>query len=823
MDRPMSPSIFRSFARVLATCLLAAAVLGLVPPAAGRPAPRTEVSFRDLSLTELVPARMAAAWGRAGSVRLAREAWSRPGVACAPQSFTMAGLVWRQDGRGEVEAELSWARTAAAVKGTGRAAPPMAVLHADPGDGPDPGSPDDSGIQGTSPVWTGSARCIGFRVKFPAGESVGGLRAVFVDTSEDPGSGITAALAQAWRTVSGVWGWLAPRPAAAMTARPGIITRAQWGADEDLRRCGPHYAERLKVAYVHHTAGGNTYSRAQADDVIRGIYAFHVRGRGWCDIAYNFLVDRFGRIYEGRYGGMAKPLIGGHAAGFNTGSTGVAAMGDFTSTAPPRAMVRAFKRLLAWRLDVAHLRPTGWTRMVSSYGGGTSKYGAGQSVTLRVITGHRDTNWTSCPGARLYAKLGAIRKGAEAIGLPKLYNPRASRPVLEPGASSIRYRAALSQELDWFVDVQDSSGRRVRRLTGRGSAIDARWNGRSDDGSPVSPGFYRAKLWARVDADGPRARAARLDTVACSAIGTRGDDVLVGTASDDILCGVGGNDVLRGGGGNDLLIGGSGTDVADYSTSGSGVIVDLAAGSATGQGTDTLSSIESATGSAFADILSGDGGNNLLTGGGGGDRLVGRGGNDTLAGGGGVDTADYSGSRTRVMVDLQTGKATGDGSDVLSAVENVIGTPYPDTLLGDAAANTLVGLKGADTIRGRGGNDTLRGGGGADVLKGGQGDDVLEGGGGADVLSAGSGSDRLIGGIGKDRLTGGSGDDELSGGGGADTLTGGAGADLLAGDGGDDSLYARDGEADTVDGGEGTDLAQVDEGLDVVTSVEGQI
>ena len=783
-DRPI-----RTRARIaVAAALLGAAVLGIVPPVLGEAAPRTEVHFRNLALDDLIPSRAGTERGPAGSVRLAREAWSRPGVACGDSNFSMAGLTWRQDGAGEVEAELAWADSAPSVAGVGSSTEPMALLHAEPGDGPDPGSPDDSGIQGTPPVWMGRARCIGFRLKLPAGETVSGLRAVFVDTSDESAgsTGLAAAMTRAWNAVAGVWGFLAPRPASAMPSRPDVITRDQWGADEGMRRCGPYYADRLKAAYVHHTAGTNSYTRAEADNVVRGIYAFHVRGRGWCDIAYNFLVDRFGRVFEGRYGGMSKPLIGGHAAGFNTGTVGVAAMGDFTNATPSRDMVQAFKRLLAWRLDVAHLRPTGWAKLTST-GGGTSRYGAGQTVTLRVITGHRDTSYTACPGARLYAKLDEIRKGAEALGLPKVYNPTASRSAVQPAVSSITYRASLSGEVDWFVDVLDAGGSRVRRLSGHGDRIDAPWDGRNDDGSEVSPGFYRAKLWARVGVDGPTARAAWLTSVACSVIGTRGDDLVVGTAADDILCGVGGNDVLRGGGGNDLLIGGPGTDRTDHSNAGAGVSVDLAAGTATGQGADTLESIEGAIGSASADVLAGDEGNNRLSGGGGDDRLVGRGGNDTLDGGDGSDTADFASSGGGVVVDLVAGSARGDGSDSLRSVENVTGSAYRDTLLGDAGANTLDGLGGGDIIRGREESDVLRGGRGAD------------------------------------EISGGGGNDELVGGDGADTVTGGAGTDLMFGGRGGDDFYARDDEPDTIDGGDGTDEARADAELDTLTSIEGTL
>jgi Ca2+-binding RTX toxin-like protein len=408
-------------------------------------------------------------------------------------------------------------------------------------------------------------------------------------------------------------------------------------------------------------------------------------------------------------------------------------------------------------------------------------------VTLRVITGHRDTSYTACPGARLYAKLDEIRRGAEGLGLPKVYNPTASRAVLKPGVSSVTYRASLSGQVDWFVDVMDGGGRRVRRLTGHGDRIDAVWDGRADDGAAVSPGFYRAKLWARDGLDGPRARAAWLTSVACSAIGTRDDDLVVGTAGDDIVCGLRGNDVLRGGAGDDLLIGGPGADTTDHSNAGSAVSVDLAAETATGQGSDTLDSIERAIGSASADVLAGDDENNRLSGGGGDDRLMGGAGNDTLAGGDGVDTVTFASSAARVVVDLVNRTASGDGHDALRSIENVVGTFYRDTLLGDAGANALNGLAGADVIRGREENDVIRGGGG------------------------------------DDEIAGGAGNDEVIGGHGADSIIGGTGADRLFGSSGADAFSARDGEADTVDGGDGTDEARADADLDILTSIEATL
>lgn len=769
--------------RSVAAVLLAAAGIAVVPPPAANTAPRVTVRFQPVSLSGRVPAGLRATVTAGGDVRASREGWTRDASLCADRSFTMVGLVWRQEGLSEVEADMAWGDAAPA---TSRPAAPGRHIHvhADPGDGPDQGSPDDAGILGTEPVWTGGARCIGFRLRLPAGEAIGDVRAVFVDTGEEAsgGTGFAAALSTAWRAVAGVWG---PAPAGAIARRPGIVRRAEWGADESLRNCGPFYAPSLKMAFVHHTASGNNYTRAQADDVVRGIYAYHVKARGYCDIAYNFLVDRYGRVYEGRYGGMAEPVIGGHAMGFNTGSTGVSAIGNFSTASPPAAMVRPLQRLLAWRLDVAHLPPKGTATMVSA-GGSTTRFPAGRKVTLPVIAGHRDTGLTSCPG-RLYDLLPQIRRAAHRIGLPKLFRPKVSTPGIQPGESTVRFTAALTGNLRWFVDIHDPQGERVRRLRGTGTSISAVWDGRASGGQPVPVGFYEVRLWARRLSDGAKARAAVLTIPACSILGTRGADVLQGGPGADFICGLQGNDVIAGGGGADVIVGGRGFDTIDLSGAGGPVDVDLAAGTATGQGADRLYDVEGVIGSSWGDVLRGNSAGNRLDGRGGDDVLIGRGGDDRLVGGDGVDTADYSGAPGRVVVDLGAGTASGEGRDVLSGIEVVIGSPYADRIYGSAGDDRLVGGGGGDDLRGRGGNDVLDGGPGPDQLRGGPGDDLLLGGGGADVLR------------------------------------GNAGADDLQGGAGNDTIHALDGEADTLDGGDGTDSAEWDEGLDVVVAVERRL
>ncbi|MFF4351521.1 N-acetylmuramoyl-L-alanine amidase [Streptomyces sp. NPDC001530] len=192
-------------------------------------------------------------------------------------------------------------------------------------------------------------------------------------------------------------------------ARPRIITRRSWGADESLREGGFVYTKKVKAAFVHHTASGNNYSCSQAPSVIRSIYRYHVVSSGWRDIGYNFLVDKCGNIYEGRAGGVTKPVMGAHTRGFNSDSMGIAVLGSFGKTKPSGDAVTAIARLTAWKLGLFGANPRGKTYLKS---GGGNLYRKGKNVRLNVISGHRDGFATDCPGRLLYGKLGTARQAA---------------------------------------------------------------------------------------------------------------------------------------------------------------------------------------------------------------------------------------------------------------------------------------------------------------------------------------------------------------------------------------------------------------------------
>jgi hypothetical protein len=291
--------------------------------------------------------------------------------------------------------------------------------------------------------WTGAADAVQFR---PRGD-VRRLR------SYELWSRVTA---QAARHVSS-------------TGTPSIVSRSGWGADEEIVRARPIIAPADRLAIVHHTAGTNAYTPAQAAAIVRGIELYHVKGNGWNDIGYNFLVDRFGTVYEGRGGGIEKNVIGAHSEGFNTGTFGVALIGNYARATPPKAQRDALVNLLAWRLDVAHIDPLSTVVYAS---GGNAKFKAGKNVTLRAISGHRDTGPSECPGAGTYVLLPGIAKRVSLTGLPKLYSPSVTGALGGP----VRFQARLSSPLPWTVTVVDQLGRTVATWSGLGAAVDWTWS-----------------------------------------------------------------------------------------------------------------------------------------------------------------------------------------------------------------------------------------------------------------------------------------------------------------------------------------------------------
>ncbi|MGI8422111.1 MAG: N-acetylmuramoyl-L-alanine amidase, partial [Gaiellaceae bacterium] len=267
--------------------------------------------------------------------------------------------------------------------------------------------------------------------------------------------------------------WSPPEPQPvrrlALAGAPPIIPRLSWGADESIRRAPPVFADAIRFALVHHTVNTNGYTKLQSAAIVHGIEVYHVKGNGWNDIGYNFLVDRFGQVFEGRYGGVEKNTVGAHSQGFNTGSVGVAVIVTYASTGITQAARGALVKLLAWRLDIAHVDPLSFVNVLS---GGNTKYPAGIPVDLRAISGHRDTYLTDCPGGSLYAQLPSIAHAVAASGGPKLYAPAIAGKL----GGAIRFTGRLSAAQPWTVSITDATGAVVASGGGKGTAIDWTWS-----------------------------------------------------------------------------------------------------------------------------------------------------------------------------------------------------------------------------------------------------------------------------------------------------------------------------------------------------------
>ncbi len=290
------------------------------------------------------------------------------------------------------------------------------------------GDGDPQGTHGTDPVYVGQTTAVQIAVTRPKDAPV---TAEPAQTGLDAGSDLGYVPANAEhplnQTMSAVLisppkspvdsQWTPPSAAPGPGQPPDIISRAQWGAGSGLRCGGPVYGEHVRAAVVHHTATGNDYAPEDSPAILRSIYAYHTITLGWCDIAYNALVDKYGQVFEGRAGGVTKDVMGSHTGGFNRDVWGVSMIGNFEDEPPPPVLVKTVGKLIGWRLALDRVNPQGSLKLTSA-GGSYTVYPAGATPTLPEIFAHRDVGNTECPGNYGYAALDQIRAIAAGFTLP---------------------------------------------------------------------------------------------------------------------------------------------------------------------------------------------------------------------------------------------------------------------------------------------------------------------------------------------------------------------------------------------------------------------
>jgi ell wall binding domain 2 (CWB2)/N-acetylmuramoyl-L-alanine amidase/FlgD Ig-like domain len=412
-----------------------------------------------------------------------------PVASIAPEntaSFRMVGLSWQHDpALRDLSAEIR-------VRTDGVWTPWQPTSSTDSGaDGPSTeaqGAPRDA----TEPLWVDHADAVEARVISVTGPAPQGLRVDLINP------GTSAADANPSGSTSGL------QTAQAATTEPTIITRAQWGADESLRTTacpsGPEVTGAPQVAFVHHTATSNAYAPGDSAAIVRSIYAYHVLSNGWCDIGYNFLVDQYGQVFEGRYGGVDKAILGAHTGGFNTDSFGVAMIGTYNTVTPSAALETSLAQLIAWKLSLSYADPVGQATLTAADFSG-SLYPTGTKVTFNVISGHRDADSTDCPGNAGYATLPALAQQVlqdMGAGLVAPASVITGRTVAANG--NVAVTAGMLAAGSWQLTVQDTSGNTVRTISGNGagtgtpSDIATSWDMTNDSGVPVPAGLYTMTL-----------------------------------------------------------------------------------------------------------------------------------------------------------------------------------------------------------------------------------------------------------------------------------------------------------------------------------------
>ncbi len=319
-----------------------------------------------------------------------RDRSSGPVEVAVPAGTQQVGLTWVGDPGAVFELRTR------SDSGVAWSAPTFLGGEAEEGpDGP-------TARAGAGPLWLGTKGVAQVKVRLVSGRAT--------DVRVD---------AMTWRAGPKAKALVVARPASA-GGGPPIYQRSSWapgGWNSKDPVCGskPKVNSRLEHAIVHHTDGTNSYRAADVPGILAGIYRFHTGSRGWCDIAYNLLVDRFGGVWEGRLGGLDEATWGGHAQGFNTRSVGVAVLGTQQSGvvggSPSAATMASLRDVLAWKLGSQGIDPMGTVAIPS---GGNPRFPAGRVVKLPVISGHGDTGQTACPGDLLRARLPQLRRDVAA-------------------------------------------------------------------------------------------------------------------------------------------------------------------------------------------------------------------------------------------------------------------------------------------------------------------------------------------------------------------------------------------------------------------------
>jgi hypothetical protein len=367
---------------------------------------------------------------------------------------------------------------------------------------------------GTDPLITVASDGVALRVKNSSGVVPAGLELSLIDspiTTQD------RMLARTVRSSITPFASSVTSPQGAVVQRPTIVTRAQWGANESWRDPVPRMGTSIIAGFIHHTATTSSYTPEQAPGQMRNLYAYFTKSLQYADMGYNFLVDKYGTIYEGRAGctvsttdtcdGPSLPVQGAHTAGMNENTFAISVIGNFDTVKPSAtsavAIVNSLASLAAWKLAPYGLYPKDTASITSTDTSGKSRYANGEVAVTPVLSAHRDVGLTVCPGRYLYPYMDKVRTKATALLKPVLQNLSVSPALVDNEAvDSVTVSAVVPANAAWTLSVQSNlDGSLVATASGTQettSSIAYEWDLRNLDGQPVRPGSYSIVVGASV-------------------------------------------------------------------------------------------------------------------------------------------------------------------------------------------------------------------------------------------------------------------------------------------------------------------------------------
>ncbi|QXC62968.1 DUF4214 domain-containing protein [Aquihabitans sp. G128] len=433
-----------------------------------------------------------ASTSRSAATRLA-PGWTT--VVAVPAGTQQVGLTWAGDPQAQFEVRTRTSSAAAAWSA------PLGL------EGEVDEAPDGSGGRpGAGPLWLGDAGVAEVQVRL----AYGVVSDVRLDAMAWHAAGATSAARAAAISIA--------KPATP-AGGPPLRLRSSWapgGWVTGNSGCGtgPTVNPTLLHAVVHHTETPNSYAQADVPGILAGIYRFHTQSRGWCDIAYNFFVDRFGGVWEGRLGGVDEASRGGHALGFNDHSVGVALIGqhepggDFAVAAPTAVELTSLRDLLAWKLGSQGIDPTATVPVTSS---GNQRYAAGQVVSLPTVGGHGDNGYSSCPGELVRTRLPQLRLDV-AARIAATNNADQWRPHV----TGARYFRQFLTDAEGSVKAPSRIGSYTSRVVRAGAAqgeltATIVFSKATQDRIGLVDRFYRVAFGREPDTTGLRQNVAHRD------------------------------------------------------------------------------------------------------------------------------------------------------------------------------------------------------------------------------------------------------------------------------------------------------------------------